>query len=50
MLGVPIGTLKAQLFRGRRKLRQLLHRMESAQVTNKVDYGWGRQLRYGDSD
>jgi RNA polymerase sigma-70 factor, ECF subfamily len=50
MLGVPVGTLKAQLFRGRRKLRQLLHRMESAQVSHKVDYGWGQQIRYGDSD
>src|SRR5262245_6378547 len=50
MLGVPIGTLKAQLFRGRRKLRQLLHRMESAQVRHRVDYGWRPQIRYGDSD
>ena len=50
MLGVPLGTLKAQLFRGRRKLRQLLQRMESAQVTHRVDYGWGQQIRFGDSD
>jgi RNA polymerase sigma-70 factor (ECF subfamily) len=50
MLGVPLGTLKAQLFRGRRKLRQLFQRMESAQLTHKVDYGWGQQIRYGDSD
>jgi len=28
MMGMPIGTVKARLFRGRRKLRQLLNRME----------------------
>jgi len=50
MMGVPIGTIKARLFRGRKKLRQMLDRMKSAQVTRKVNYGWGRQIRCGDSD
>lgn len=48
MIGVPLGTLKARLFRGRRRLRQLLNRIEHIQVTPEVN--WGRQMHYSDSD
>jgi len=50
MIGVPIGTLKARLFRGRRKLCQLLNRRVPVQVTRKPNYSWGREIRYGESD
>jgi RNA polymerase sigma-70 factor (ECF subfamily) len=43
MMGVPTGTLKARLFRGRRKLRQLLN--EPVQVTHRLNCSWGRQIR-----
>ena len=50
MMGVSLGTLKARLFRGRRRLRQLLNRMELEQVTPEKTYGWGQQIRCGNSD
>jgi len=46
MLGVRINTLKARLFRGRRKLRELLNQMEPVQVTRKLNCGWDPQIRY----
>jgi RNA polymerase sigma-70 factor (ECF subfamily) len=39
IMGMHINTLKARLFRGRRKLRQLLNHMEPVQVTRKRTVG-----------
>ena len=44
MMGVRINTLKARLFRGRRKLRELLNqKMEPVQVTRKLNGRWDPQ-------
>jgi len=50
IMGVPIGTLKARLFRARRKLRRMLDGMKPLRVTRNENCRWGRQIRYGDSD
>jgi len=45
MMGMGINTLKARLFRGRRKLRQLLNQMEPVLVTCKRTVSGARRER-----